>query len=178
MPTFTRPRPTPGVYAANTTAAMDRLTKGQPGDTITEQEMAAIISEPCGAMTSGYGVVTRAIRYTRRDANVVWQRDRAIPGWRCLDDGERIKYVRQSGAKRIGRLARKNLEILAADSSKLNAEQKRDQQILQVTHGMILAGTRASFRRQIASRIADHQKLQRPTDAKLIELMRPPENGK
>lgn len=167
-----RTRPTPGVYAANTAAAMERLETGQPGDTVTEAEMGRIIGEPCGAMTTGYGVITRAIRYVLRDRNVYWQRDRTIPGWRCLTPDQRVDFVKHHGTKRVRRLAKKNLGILSAPTDGLSEEQKRDQQILQVTQAMIFGATRAEFRKQLIGRVADWGKLREPTAPQLIDLMK------
>jgi len=173
MKTETKQRPTPGVYAANTSAAIDRLSGGQPGDIVTEEQMTQAIHEPCDPDSPGYSVITRAINYVRRDHNVAWQRDRTIPGWRCLGPSERIKQVKQSGAKRLGRMAKKQLQLLAVDSSKLSAEERRDQQILQVTHTIAAASVHSRFRRQIAAKIANWDSLKAPSELQLIELMRP-----
>lgn len=165
-------RPTPGQLAPTTAAAVERLKRGQPGETVTELEMAGVIDQTCGPGSAGYCVVYRATRHVLREYHVAWVRDRTIPGWRCLDGAERVGAVRESGTKRVRRLARKHIQLLAVPSGGLSPEDQRDQQILQVTHGMIYMATTGKFRKQITGQVAEWEKLRKPEPPALIALMR------
>jgi hypothetical protein len=163
---------TPGVLAPTTAAAVDRLKGGGPGDIVTEREMSTVVGLDCSPRGPGYSTVYRATQIVRRDQQIVWQRDRTIPGWRVLTAEERIQQVKTTGMKSIRRKARKHLDMLAVASKDLSPDSQRDQKILQVTQGMVLMTTTGHFRTQIAATVAEYDKLAKPTAPALIELMR------
>lgn len=171
MATAERQHPTPGRLAPTTAAAIERLKRGQPGHLVTEQEMAQIIGQPCPPQTYGYNIIARAAAHVLREYHVSWRRDRTIPGWRCETPQERVQYVCNTGTRKVRNASKKNIRLLAVASDQLSAEEKRDQQIMQVTHGMVFMASTGRFRHQVISTVADCHRLSKPTAPALIALM-------
>ena len=169
--------PIPGVPSPETIAARERLKDGKPGDVVTEYEMAAVIGEPCVTGTRGAGIVYRARVFALKEYSVCWVRDADAGGWRVVEDSERIRIVRDEGAKKLRGLSRKHLRLLNVPSDGLSPEDRRDQKILQVVNGMTILAHDGRTRKQLVSSVADVAGLKSPTSQSLIALMKPDDDG-
>ena len=164
--------PFPGKLGPHTALAIERLKKGEPGDTVQPYQMAEIIGRPCHHSDPGYGNVNTAIRHVEANHGIVWRWDRTLKAWRCLHDGEKSAVQRgELGSAR--RRARRALKVGATvDRDKLSTSDRLDHDVNMSTAGMVFLASHGRFRKHIEATITEGGKLQEPNMVKLIELMK------
>lgn len=162
--------PFPGKMVPHTARAIERLKKGQPGDTVTRDEMAQVIGRDCATGTLGYGNVCSAIRHVLREYGIAWEWAKDLQAWKYLNDDERVTAT-EGQIHRGRRRAKHGLQIaLTVDSKNLTDERRQDHELNQAAAGMALLCASGAFRKRLkATGIAQ---LQEPDPAKLIELMK------
>ncbi len=158
----------PGTMGQYTAAAAERLKQGSPGNTLSREQMAAIIGRECGTGTLGYGNVLSAIRHVETTFGVVWQWDRGTKCWRCLDDAGKVDTTK-SRIDRSRRAARCAVRVAGTvDVRNLNREAQRDHVLNCAAASMTLLCSGGKFRNRIAKLDVPTQ----PAIGKLIELMK------
>ena len=162
--------PFPGRLGPHTSAAIERLKTGQPGDTITPRQMMEIIGRRCERGSLGCGNVYSAMRHVRDNYHVTWAWDRGLKAWRCLTASERVSF--QKGyVRRSRRSARTGLKIgETVDRKELTTEEARDHDLNRISLAMVHMMGQTTFRKRlVAAECAGH--FTEPDRAKLIELM-------
>ncbi len=157
----------PGQMCQATAACVDRLKEGSWGNTLSREQMAAIIGRPCSPGSLGYGNVLTAIKHVLDQYQVAWEWQRPTQVWLCLDDSGKVNLTTKKikGTRRAARRAAKVVESI--DPSQLNLEDKRDHALNLSVTGMVSLCVSGAFRRRVA-------KLEGPRPlvvGKLIELM-------
>lgn len=110
--------------ALHTSRAVDKLSKGKHGDTITREQMTDVIGRECSPGTKGYGNVNAAIKHTITNHRVTWAWSRASQAWLCLDDAERVTLANVK-RKNAARQARRGISVCqSVDETKLDDAEK------------------------------------------------------
>lgn len=134
-----------------TSRAIDTLKSGKIGDTITREQMQALIGRPVDPGTKGYGNVCSAIRHVRRTDAIHWEWDRSGKCWVRLSD-EKTATSAKANNGRVRRMASKTLLIAACvDTSRLTSEQRRDLDLASAQAAMAHAATTSAMTKRLES---------------------------
>ena len=98
--------------ALATSRLIERLKGGEPGDTVTDEELTAIVGNDTAPSGKAYKNLQSAVRWVRRDG-VVWSRVRGEGVLKCLQHRERTD-VSESYVQRSGRAAKTALQVARA----------------------------------------------------------------
>ena len=159
----------PGIMGPHTQRAVEKLKTGTPGDTITREQMTAVVGRDCSPNGMGYGNVNTAIRHTEKFHGICWRWDREDKAWRCLDDTQKTK-VQRSYNQSSRRAARRGLVVGATvDMANLNDADKQEHNANMSAAGMIYLCGGGAFRKRLGNVTG---KLREPEPAQLIELMK------
>jgi len=157
----------PGQMCQATAICVNRLKEGSSGNTLSREQMAAIIGRPCSPGSLGYGNVLTAIKHVETNFGVTWEWKRPLQAWLCLDDSGKVSTTK-TRINRARRVAKRAVCIAeSVDPSNLNLEDKRDHGLNLAVAGMTLVCSSGAFRRRVAKLEGPRP----PVVGKLIELM-------
>ena len=157
----------PGQMCQATASAVDRLKQGSSGNTLSREQMAAIIGRPCSPGSLGYGNVLSAIKHVEKNYGITWEWQRPLQAWLCLDDSGKVNTTK-TRINRTRRLAKRAVCVAESiDLTNLNLEDRRDHGLNLAVAGMTLVCSSGAFRRRVAKLEGPRP----PVVGKLIELM-------
>lgn len=134
-----------------TSAAIDKLKLGKPGDTITRDDMAKVVKESCELGTPGYGSVNTAIKHCETNYQVVWRWDRDLKAYKCLNNSESVRVGGQL-MRRARTKAKRSLRVASSvDEKKLTDEERRDHSLNVLSAGLMVTAGSSSFQKRVES---------------------------
>lgn len=119
-----------------TSRAYERLRSGEPGDTITREQMSAVVGRDVEPASEGYNNVRSAIMKCEREESIVWEWRRDLQAWLCLDDHQQRDSVVRRRKRHRRELRRTSHRIDIIDTSKLNPEERSSLQTTAIQVGM------------------------------------------
>ena len=163
----------PGVTAA-TAQLVDVLRRGKAGDTATDDQLCGVVGASCAVGGPHYGHLQSAIRISRRQYGVVWQRVPKAGYLKCLDAGERVT-LSKCVTERVHKLARRGVQILAT----VDPAQLDDKQRSEFGAQLAIAGTLAAMSTTTTRRaFVDHGVTQAAELPKLLAAFQAGQAGK
>ena len=134
-----------------TSAAIDKLKLGKPGDTITRDDMAKVVKESCELGTPGYGSVNTAIKHCETNYQIVWRWDRDLKAYKCLNNSESVRVGGQL-MRRARTKAKRSLRVASSvDEKKLTDEERRDHSLNVLSAGLMVTAGSSSFQKRVES---------------------------
>jgi hypothetical protein len=174
MPTTINP-PHAGAMGYTTSAIVDRMKSGKPGDTLTPQQLTQLTSVDCRpAVGRGYPNVRTAIKHVQNTYGITWRWSRPTQAWVCLDDEAKIDTA-QGDLKSAGRKAKGAFNIAkSADPTKMSNDKRLEHNVALVTIGLTVMASSGECHKRTKALIQDggFEKLSQPSLPKLLELMR------
>lgn len=145
----------PHGYAPETGILIERLSTGNPGDIVTDEELSRMIGRDTRPDGDGYTYLLSAIRYVCRNHGVVWSRRRGEHLLVCQDSAGALTLA-QSGVQHIRRAAIRSLDVLATvKHNELTAEQRVAHRATLLQIGAIRTFSRGSTYRQLQRSTVD-----------------------
>ena len=132
-----------------TSAAIDKLKLGKPGDTLDREAMAIAIKESCELGTPGYGSVNTAIKHCETNYQIVWRWDRDLKAYKCLNSSESVRIGGQL-MRRARTKAKRSLRVASSvDEKKLTNEERRDHSLNVLSAGLMVTAGSSSFQKKV-----------------------------
>jgi len=161
-----------GQYAVATSLLIQRMEKGQPGDILTDMQLAAICGKVCRPHHPGYGYLQSAIKYCERHG-VVWKR---MPGGdciKCLEPDEILSQGESTARQISNRAKRATLRFGSLDASVLTPEQVTKRNTF-----MAWAGTLALMASRKAVKKLEERHVNTTADFdRMLEIFQPKEDA-
>lgn len=110
--------------SADKLALIERLKIGKPGDTVTYEELAAVIGRSVKSSTPGYAPLSRARWNCIREHQVVWEPLADHTGLKCINDAELLAQGSHALTHIRRKARRANVKLSAAKPDKLTNDER------------------------------------------------------
>ncbi len=127
-----------GAMRLATVKLIEVMSKGSPGEVLTDERTSVISGHDTHVGGNGYGYLCSAIRYCLREHGVVWRRVRGEARIECLSDDQKIDLADWE-RRGINRRTRRSMRTLGSvDPSRLSDEKRKEHLVLAAVCGTLL----------------------------------------
>lgn len=117
---------------------IDVMSKGKPGDVLTDERTGEISERTTSVGGDGYGYLMSAIRYCLREHGVVWKRVVGEGLIECLTDPKKLSCV-QAERRGVHRRTKRTMRTLrSVDSANLDDGQRKEHLVLVAVCGTLI----------------------------------------